>query len=157
MKKNNENKFNEYVLRIGGTLIRTITLTPYDWGIGVVVKEKADHERNYAFSSRNFRYTEKYKTTEQLVRRIEKYYKIHVGKYYQPSLYTDDGTNIDWTMPTEMASFWVWRTKRELIACMENWGYDRKDYAIQAYEDDNVEAYSVIDDDGCVTFSIEIN
>ena len=157
MKKNNENKFNEYVLRIGGTLIRTITLTPYDWGIGVVVKEKADHERNYAFSSRNFRYTEKYKTTEQLVRRIEKYYKIHVGKYYQPYLYSDDGTNIDWTMPTEMASFWVWRTKRELIACMESWGYDRKDYVIQAYEDDNVEAYSVIDEDGCVTFSIEIN
>ena len=157
MKKNNENKFNEYVLRIGGTLIRTITLTPYDWGIGVVVKEKADHERNYAFSSRNFRYTEKYKTTEQLVRRIEKYYKIHVGKYYQPSLYSDDGTNIDWTMPTEMASFWVWRTKRELIACMESWGYDRKDYVIQSYEDDNVEAYSVIDEDGCVTFSIEIN
>ena len=157
MKKNQENKFNEYVIRIGGTLIRTITLTPYDWGIGVVVKEKADHERNYAFSSRNFRYTEKYKTTEQLVRRIEKYYKIHVGKYYQPSLYSDDGTNIDWTMPTEMASFWVWRTKRALIACMENWGYDRKDYVIQSYEDDNVEAYSVIDEDGCVTFSIEIN
>ena len=157
MKKNNENKFNEYVIRIGGTLIRTITLTPYDWGIGVVVKEKADHERNYAFSSRNFHYTEKYQTTEQLVRRIEKYYKIHVGKYYQPYLYSDDGTNIDWTMPTEMASFWVWRTKRELIACMESWGYERKDYVIQAYEDDNVEAYSVIDEDGCVTFSIEIN
>ena len=157
MKKNNENKFNEYVLRIGGTLTRIITLTPYDWGIGVVVKEKAAHERNYAFSSRNFRYTEKYQTTEQLVRRIEKYYKIHVGKYYQPSLYSDDGTNIDWTMPREMASFWVWRTKRELIACMDNWGYERKDYVIQAYEDDDVEAYSVIDEDGCVTFSIEIN
>ena len=156
MKKNNENKFNEYVLYIG-TLDRVINLTPYDWGIGVVVKEKADHERNYAFSSRNFRYTEKYKTTEQLVRRIEKYYKIHVGKYYQPSLYSDDGTNIDWTMPTEMASFWVWRTKRELIACMDNWGYDRKDYVIQSYEDDNVEPHSVIDEDGCVTFSIEIN
>ena len=157
MKKNNENKFNEYVIRIGGTLIRTITLTPYDWGIGVVVKEKADNERNYAFSSRNFRYTEKYQTTEQLVRRIEKYYKIHVGKYYQPYLYSDDGTNIDWTMPTEMASFWVWRTKRELIACMGRWGYERKDYVIQAYEDDDVEGYSVIDEDGCVTFSIEIN
>ena len=157
MKKNNENKFNEYVIRIGGTLIRTISLTPYDWGIGVVVKEKADHERNYAFSSRNFRYTEKYKTTEQLVRRIEKYYKIHVGKYYQPSLYSDDGTNIDWTMPTEMASFWVWRTKRELIACMGRWGYERKDYVIQSYEDDDVEAYTVIDEDGCVTFSIAIN
>ena len=157
MKKNNENKFNEYVLSIGGTLIRTITLTPYDWGIGVVVKEKADHERNYAFSSRNFRYTEKYQTTEQLVRRIEKYYKIHVGKYYQPYLYSDDGTNIDWTMPREMASFWVWRTKRELIACMGRWGYERKDYVIQSYEDDDVEAYTVIDEDGCVTFSIAIN
>ena len=157
MKKNQETKFNEYVIRIGGTLIRTISLTPYDWGIGVVIKEKADHERNYAFSSRNFRYTEKYQTTEQLVRRIEKYYKIHVGKYYQPSLYSDDGTNIDWTMPTEMASFWVWRTKRELIACMGRWGYERKDYVIQSYEDDDVEAYTVIDEDGCVTFSIAIN
>ena len=156
MKKNNENKFNEYVLRIGGTLTRIITLTPYDWGIGVVVKEKAANERNYAFSSRNFRYTEKYKTTEQLVRRIEKYYKIHVGKYYQPSLYSDDGTNIDWTMPNEMASFWVWRTKKELIACMENWGYERKDYVIQAYEEDDVEAYSVIDEDGNVTLAVEI-
>ena len=157
MKKNQETKFNEYVLRIGGTLIRNISLTSYDWGIGVVVKEKAGNERNYAFSSRNFRYTEKYKTTEQLVRRIEKYYKIHVGKYYQPYLYSDDGTNIDWTMPTEMASFWVWRTKRELIACMGRWGYERKDYVIQAYEDDDVEGYTVIDEDGCETFSIEIN
>ena len=156
MTKKQENKFNEYVLRIGGTLIRKITLTPYDWGICVVVKEKAAHERNYASSSRNFRYTENYKTTEQLVCRIEKYYKIHVGKYYQPSLYSDDGTNIDWTTPNEMASSWVWRTKRELIACMDRWGYDRKDYVIHAYEDDDVEAYSVIDEDGCVTFSIEI-
>ena len=156
MKKNNENKFNEYVLYIG-TLDRVINLTPYDWGIGVVVKERNTNETNWAFKTRKFHYTEKYKTTEQLVRRIEKYYKIHVGKYYQPSLYSDDGINIDWTMPNEMDSFWVWRTKRELIACMENWGYDRKDYAIQAYEDDNVEAYSVIDEDGCVTFSIEIN
>ena len=40
MKKNNENKFNEYVLRIGGTLIRTISLISYDWGICVVVMEK---------------------------------------------------------------------------------------------------------------------
>ena len=156
MKKNNENKFNEYVLYIG-TLDRVINLTPYDWGIGVVVKERNTNETNWAFKTRKFHYTEKYKTTEQLVRRIEKYYKIHVGKYYQPSLYSDDGINIDWTMPNEMDSFWVWRTKRELIACMESWGYDRKDYVIQAYEDDNVEAYSVIDEDGCVIFSIEIN
>ena len=134
-----------------------MSLTLYDWGIGVVVKEKADHERNYAFSYRKFHYTEKYQTTEQLVRRIEKYYKIRGGKYYQPYLYSDDGTIIDWTMPREMSSFWVWRTKSELIACMENWGYDRKDYVIQSYEDDNVEPRSVIDEDGCVTFSIEIN
>ena len=155
MKKNNENKFNEYVLYIG-TLDRVINLTPYDWGIGVVVKERNTNETNWAFKTRKFHYTEKYKTTEQLVRRIEKYYKIHVGKYYQPSLYSDDGTNIDWTMPTEMTSFWVWRTKRELIACMKNWGYDRKDYVIQAYEEDDVENYSVIDEDGNVTMAVEI-
>ena len=155
MKKNNENKFNEYVLYIG-TLDRVINLTPYDWGIGVVVKERNTNETNWAFKTRKFHYTEKYKTTEQLVRRIEKYYKIHVGKYYQPSLYSDDGINIDWTMPNEMDSFWVWRTKRELIACMENWGYDRKDYVIQAYEEDDVENYSVIDEDGNVTMTVEI-
>ena len=155
MKKNNENKFNEYVLYIG-TLDRVINLTPYDWGIGVVVKERNTNETNWAFKTRKFHYTEKYKTTEQLVRRIEKYYKIHVGKYYQPSLYSDDGINIDWTMPNEMDSFWVWRTKRELIACMENWGYDRKDYVIQAYEEDDVENYSVIDEDGNVTMAVEI-
>ena len=155
MKKNNENKFNEYVLYIG-TLDRVINLTPYDWGIGVVVKERNTNETNWAFKTRKFHYTEKYKTTEQLVRRIEKYYKIHVGKYYQPSLYSDDGINIDWTMPNEMDSFWVWRTKRELIACMEKWGYDRKDYVIQAYEEDDVENYSVIDEDGNVTMAVEI-
>ena len=155
MKKNNENKFNEYVLYIG-TLDRVINLTPYDWGIGVVVKERNTNETNWAFKTRKFHYTEKYKTTEQLVRRIEKYYKINVGKYYQPSLYSDDGINIDWTMPNEMDSFWVWRTKRELIACMENWGYDRKDYVIQSYEEDDVENYSVIDEDGNVTMTVEI-
>ena len=155
MKKNNENKFNEYVLYIG-TLDRVINLTPYDWGIGVVVKERNTNETNWTFKTRKFHYTEKYKTTEQLVRRIEKYYKIHVGKYYQPSLYSDDGINIDWTMPNEMDSFWVWRTKRELIACMKNWGYDRKDYVIQAYEEDDVENYSVIDEDGNVTMAVEI-
>ena len=155
MKKNQENKFNEYVLYIG-TLDRVINLTPYDWGIGVVVKERNTNETNWAFKTRKFHYTEKYQTTEQLVRRIEKYYKIHVGKYYQPSLYSDDGINIDWTMPNEMDSFWVWRTKRELIACMKNWGYDRKDYVIQAYEEDDVENYSVIDEDGNVTMAVEI-
>ena len=155
MKKNNENKINEYVLYIG-TLDRVINLPPYDWGIGVVVKERNTNETNWAFKTRKFHYTEKYQTTEQLVRRIEKYYKINVGKYYQPSLYSDDGINIDWTMPNEMDSFWVWRTKRELIACMKNWGYDRKDYVIQAYEEDDVENYSVIDEDGNVTMAIEI-
>ena len=155
MKKNNENKFNEYVLYIG-TLDRVINLTPYDWGIGVVVKERNTNETNWGSKTRKFHYTEKYQTTEQLVRRIEKYYKINVGKYYQPSLYSDDGINIDWTMPNEMDSFWVWRTKRELIACMKNWGYDRKDYVIQAYEEDDVENYSVIDEDGNVTMAIEI-
>ena len=59
MKKNNENKFNEYVLRIGGTLIRTITLTPYDWGIGGVGKERNTNETNGAFKTRKVHYTEK--------------------------------------------------------------------------------------------------
>ena len=155
MEKNQENNFNEYVLRIG-TLVRTITLAPYDWGIGVVVKDRSNNETDYTVSSRKFHYTEKYKTTEQLVRRIEKFYKIHVGKYYQPSLYSDDGIKIDWTMPNEMCSFWVWRTKRELIACMENWGYERKDYVIHAYKDNDVEGYSIIDEVGNVTLSIKI-
>ena len=155
MTEKQDIKFNEYVLYIG-TLVRVIDLTPYDWGIGVVVKERRTNETNWGSKTRKFHYTEKYKTTEQLVRRIEKYYKIHVGKYYQPSLYSDDGINIDWTMPNEMDSFWVWRTKRELIACMENWGYDRKDYVIQSYEEDDVENYSVIDEDGNVTMAVEI-
>ena len=55
-----------------------------------------------------------------------------------------------------MASFWVWRTKSELIDCVKNWGYDRKDYVIQAYEEDDVENYSVIDEDGNVTMAVEI-
>ena len=71
-----ENKFNEYALHIG-SLVRTITLTPYDWGISVVVEDRNIQYKNSLFKSRNFHYTEKYKTTEQLVRRIKKYYRIH--------------------------------------------------------------------------------
>lgn len=71
-----ENKFNEYVLHIG-SLVRTITLTPYDWGISVVVEDRNIQYKNSLFKSRNFHYTEKYKTTEQLVRRIKKYYRMH--------------------------------------------------------------------------------
>ena len=43
MAKKQENNFNEYVLRIG-TLVRTITLIPYDWGISVVVKDRRNNE-----------------------------------------------------------------------------------------------------------------
>lgn len=71
-----ENKFNEYVLHIG-SLVRTITLTPYDWGISVVVEDRNIQYKNSLFKLRNFHYTEKYKTTEQLVRRIKKYYRMH--------------------------------------------------------------------------------
>ena len=155
MKTKQENKYNEYVLHIG-TLIRTISLTPYDWGINVVVEDRTIHETNCAFSSRRFSYTEKCKTTEQLVRRIEKFYKIHVGKYYQPSLYSGDRSNTDCTIPNEMASFWVWRTKKNLIACMEKWGYERQDYVIHAYEGNDIEGYSIINEDGNATFSIEL-
>ena len=71
-----ENKFKEYVLHIG-SLVRTITLTPYDWGISVVVEDRNIQYKNSLFKSRNFHYTEKYKTTEQLVHRIKKYYRMH--------------------------------------------------------------------------------
>lgn len=71
-----ENKFKEYVLHIG-SLVRTITLTPYDWGISVVVEDRNIQYNNSLFKSRNFHYTEKYKTTEQLVHRIKKYYRMH--------------------------------------------------------------------------------
>lgn len=71
-----ENKLNKYVLHIG-SLVRTITLTPYDWGISVVVEDRNIQYKNSLFKSRNFHYTEKYKTTEQLVRRIKKYYRMH--------------------------------------------------------------------------------
>lgn len=155
MEKKQKNKFNEYVIHIG-TLTRTITLTPYDWGINVVVKDRAIHETNYAFSSRKFSYTEKCKTTEQLVRRIEKYYKIHVGKYYQPSLYSYDRGKTNCVIPNEMTSFWVWRTKKELVACMGKWGYDRKNYAIHTYKEDDIEGYSIINEDGNATLTIEI-
>ena len=76
MANKQENKINEYVINIG-TLVSNITLTPYDWGINVVVKERSINEPSFDFSSRKFHYTENYKTTEQLVRRIEKYYKMH--------------------------------------------------------------------------------
>lgn len=66
--------------------------------------------------------------------------------YYQPLLYTDDGTNISWDLPSELNSFEVFHTKEACEEWLEENGYDLEDCSIQEYEDDDIEDVTFLDD-----------
>lgn len=69
--------------------------------------------------------------------------------YYQPEAYFDDGTNINYgSIPEELHSFQAFPT-REMC---EKWlianGYNRYDFIINEYHDDDIEDVVLIDEDG---------
>jgi len=68
-----------------------------------------------------------------------------VEVYYQPELYSDDGTNIDYGFPEELASFHVFHTKEECEDWLEDNGYDLKDCIIHEYHDDDIEEHVYVD------------
>lgn len=70
-------------------------------------------------------------------------------KLYQPFLYTDDGTNIDYgNMPEELASFMAFRSREGCIGWLEDNDYDPSEYAIVEYNYDDIEEPTIIDADG---------
>ena len=65
-------------------------------------------------------------------------------KIYQPSLYSDDGTNIDFGLPQELCSFDVFESEEECRDWMEEQGYQEGDYNIEEYNEEDIEDYRVI-------------
>lgn len=68
--------------------------------------------------------------------------------YYQPYLFSTDGTNIDYPLPDELASFMVFRTIEDCDAWMEDNGYAKSEYIVKEYHDDDIEDPTFIDADG---------
>ena len=76
--------------------------------------------------------------------------------YYQPDLYYDDGTNVEWLgMPENLFSFQAFRSEKECIAWLENNGYEPGDFTIHEYCDDEIEGVEIIDEYGDVIPKIE--
>lgn len=72
--------------------------------------------------------------------------KVFKGTYYQPLIYTDDGTNISWDLPSELNSFEVFHTNEACEEWLKENGYDLGDCVIQEYEDDDIEDITFLDD-----------
>jgi len=66
--------------------------------------------------------------------------------YYQPEIYSDDGTNISCNIPMELNSFEAFASKEDCRTFMDNCGYD--DYVVNEYHDDDIEGVSILDEDG---------
>lgn len=65
--------------------------------------------------------------------------------YYQPSLYSDDGTNVEYGFPQELASFHVFHSKEECEDWLVNNGYDLQDCIIHEYCDEDIEEHVYVD------------
>lgn len=65
--------------------------------------------------------------------------------YYQPVWYGDDGTN---DVPDGLWDFQVFPTRKVCERWLENNGYNPGDFVINKYHDDDIEDYTLIDEDG---------
>lgn len=66
--------------------------------------------------------------------------------YYQPLIYHDDGINIGWDLPSELHSFEAFHTIEGCNEWLEENGYHLNDCSVQAYEDDDIEDITFLDD-----------
>lgn len=64
--------------------------------------------------------------------------------YYQPELYSDDSTNIDYGFPKELHSFEVFETEDDCKAWLEDNGYNPEDCIIHEYHDDDIEEHTYL-------------
>lgn len=75
--------------------------------------------------------------------------------YYQPCRYiADDNMIVYGNIPNELCSFQAFATREDCEEWLENNGYDACDYAIIAYENDDIEDVTIIDAYGDV---VEVN
>lgn len=70
--------------------------------------------------------------------------------FYYPELYSDDGTNIDYSSPEELLSGQGFETREVCQSYMENMGYEDGTYIIHESEltEEELEDFTFIDEDG---------
>ena len=69
-------------------------------------------------------------------------------KYYQPFVYFDDGTNIEYgDMPQELYSFEVFESEEDCRNWLINNDYNPEDFAIIEYDEDDIEEPTILDED----------
>lgn len=69
-----------------------------------------------------------------------------MNKFYQPLIYTDDGTNIGWNLPSELHSCEGFHTIEGCNEWLEENGYHLGDCSIQVYEYEDIEDVTFLDD-----------
>lgn len=75
--------------------------------------------------------------------------------YYQPYIYCDDGTNIEWVFPEDLLySFQAFATKEDCEEFMDRNGYSICEINVVQYHDDDIEDVTILDANGDV---IEVN
>lgn len=68
---------------------------------------------------------------------------------YQPYLYSDDGTNIDYKLPSELNSFDVFQSEDEAVDFMtEHCHYTDGTFFISEIEDDDIDEFRMLDHHG---------
>ena len=65
-------------------------------------------------------------------------------KVYQPLIYTDDGTNIDWRLPAGMSSSNAFASQQECIDWMTEQGYAEDEYIVKEYDSTDIEDYTLM-------------
>lgn len=69
--------------------------------------------------------------------------------YYQPVLYKDDGTNIEYgDIPKELYSFQVFKSREVAMDWLWQHDYDADEWAIVEYSGDDIEEPQFIDEYG---------
>lgn len=74
--------------------------------------------------------------------------KTTITMVYQPYMYFDDGTNIDYNLPSELNSFDVFQSADEAGDFMIECGYADGTFVIQEFEDDEIEEFRMLDRHG---------
>lgn len=67
---------------------------------------------------------------------------------FQPYIYSDDSTNIDYILPSELNSFDVFSTADEAEDFMIGCGYDNGTFIISEFEYDDIEDFRLLDRKG---------
>jgi hypothetical protein len=75
--------------------------------------------------------------------------------YYQPELFFDDGTNLEYIIPVELHSFEAFVSEEDCEQLLQVNGYDLEQCVIHEYKDDDIEEMTLLDADGNVIPNID--